>query len=87
MNYTDIDHISYQLPSDYKVEFLPKEVQINSEFGEYSMKAAVSGNKITYTRIQKMYSKQFPPARYQELVNFYKSIYKADKQKAVLTKI
>ena len=87
MNYTDIDNISYQLPADYKVEFLPKDIQIISEFGEYSMKAAVSGNKITYTRIQKMYSKQYPPARYQDLVNFYKSIYKADKQKAVLARI
>jgi hypothetical protein len=34
-----------------------------------------------------MFSKQYPASRFQELVDFYKSIYKADKQKAVLTKI
>ena len=87
MNYTDTDHISYQLPANYKVEFIPKDILISSNFGEYSIKTSVSGNKITYIRTQKMFSKQYPASRFQELVDFYKSIYKADKQKAVLTKI
>lgn len=87
MNYTDTDQINYQIPADYKVEFIPKDIQISSDFGEYTIKTSVSGNKITYIRTQKMYSKQYPASRFHELVNFYKSIYKADKQKAVLTKI
>lgn len=87
MNYTDTDQISYLVPADYKVEFIPKDIKISSEFGEYSVKTSVSGNKITYTRSQKMYSKRYPPSRFQELVDFYKTIYKADKQKAVLSKI
>ncbi len=87
MNYTDIDQIRYTLPADYKVEFLPKDIQISSDFGEYSVKTSISGNTLTYIRTQKMYSKQYPPNRFKELVDFYKSIYKADKQKAVLSKI
>ena len=87
MNYTDIDRISYELPKDYKVEFLPKDVQLTSDFGELSIKATVSDNKINYVRTQKMYSKRYPAERFKELVDFYKAIYKADKQKAVLSKI
>ena len=87
MNYSDVDQIHYELPKDYKVEFLPKDIQLSSDFGEFSIKATVTGNTITYVRSQKMYSKRYPAARFQELVDFYKAIYKADKQKAVLSKI
>ncbi|NEU09473.1 DUF3857 domain-containing protein [Flavihumibacter sp. R14] len=87
MSYSDTDRINYELPKDYKVEFLPKDVQISSDFGEFSVKTTVEGNKITYIRTQKMYSKRYPPSRFKDLVEFYKSIYKADKQKAVLSKI
>lgn len=87
MNYSDTDLISYVIPEGYKVEFIPKDLQLKSEFGEYSVRTSVSGNKITYTRSQKMYSKRYPPERFKELVDFYKAIYKTDKQKAILSKI
>ncbi len=87
MNYTDLDVISYVIPEGYKVEFIPKDLHLNSEFGEYSVKTSVAGNTITYTRSQKMYSKRYPPNKFNELVDFYKAIYKTDKQKAVLSKI
>ena len=87
MNYTDIDQIDYELPKDYKVEFLPKDVLLKSDFGEFSIKATITGNTITYVRTQKMFSKRYPAVRFSELVEFYKAIYKADKQKAVLSKI
>ena len=87
MNYTDVDQIRYELPKDYKVEFLPKDIQLSSDFGEFTVKTTVTGSTITYVRTQKMYSNRYPAPRFKELVEFYKAIYKADKQKAVLTKI
>ena len=87
MNYTDVDQIRYELPKDYKVEFLPKDIQLSSDFGEFTVKTTVTGSTITYVRTQKMYSNRYPAPRFKELVEFYKAIYKADKQKAILTKI
>jgi transglutaminase-like putative cysteine protease len=84
--YQDDDEISYTLPKGYTVEFLPKDITINSEFGSYTAKFATKDNTITYTRTQLMTAKKFPPEKYNEFVDFYKKIYQADKQKAVLAK-
>lgn len=85
-SYEDLDEISFALPKSYKVEFIPKDISISSEFGTYTAKFVTKDNTITYTRTQTMASKKFPPEKYNELVDFYKKIYQADKQKAVLAK-
>lgn len=85
-SYEDQDEISFVLPKAYSVEFLPKDINISSEFGTYTAKFVAKDNTITYTRSQSMVAKKFPPEKYNELVEFYKKIYQADKQKAVLAK-
>jgi transglutaminase-like putative cysteine protease len=86
-SYNDQDEISFILPKGYAVEFMPKDIDINSEFGTYTAKFSMKDNIITYTRTQTMDSKNYPPEKYNEYVDFYKKIYQADKLKAVLTKI
>lgn len=85
-SYEDLDEIDFVLPKAYKVEFIPKDISITSEFGTYTAKFVTKDNTISYTRIQTMNAKKFPPEKYNELVDFYKKIYQADKQKAVLAK-
>ncbi len=85
-SYQDEDEISYTLPKGYNVEFLPKDITISSEFGSYTAKFVTKDNTIVYTRMQMMTAKKFPPEKYNEYVDFYKKIYQADKQKAVLAK-
>jgi transglutaminase-like putative cysteine protease/ribosomal protein S18 len=85
-SYQDEDEISYALPKGYKVEFLPKDIEILSEFGTYTAKFVTKENTITYLRTQVMNAKKFPPEKYNEYVDFYKKIYQADKQKAILAK-
>ncbi|WP_343531913.1 DUF3857 domain-containing protein [Pedobacter sp.] len=85
-DYNDEDEITYTLPAGVKVEFLPKDVKLTSEFGEYSASFTTSGNTITYKRTQTMNSKKYPASKYNEYVDFYKKIYQADKSKAVLSK-
>lgn len=41
---------------------------------------------ITYFRSYEHYSGRFPPRAYNELVQFYESVYKADRNKVVLVK-
>ncbi|RBQ09138.1 DUF3857 domain-containing protein [Pedobacter miscanthi] len=84
--YNDDDEISYILPKGYNVEFLPKDITITSEFGSYTAKFSVKDNTIVYNRTQTMNNKKYAPEKYGEYVDFYKKIYQADKQKAVLAK-
>ncbi|MFD2585082.1 DUF3857 domain-containing protein [Pedobacter vanadiisoli] len=84
--YNDDDEISYVLPKGYNVEFLPKDISITSEFGSYTAKFSVKDNTIVYNRTQTMNNKKYAPEKYGEYVDFYKKIYQADKQKAVLAK-
>ncbi|WP_199117409.1 DUF3857 domain-containing protein [Pedobacter sp. ASV28] len=86
-DYSDEDEIVYTLPKGFSIEFLPKDVKLSSEFGEYSASFSMTENTITYKRTQVMSSKVFPAAKYNEYVDFYKKIYQTDKLKAVLTKI
>ncbi len=85
-SYTDKDVITYTIPKGYAIEFLPKEQVIKSEFGEYAYQVTAKDDTITYTRTQTMQRKAYPASKYNELVDFYNAIYKADKQKAVLVK-
>ncbi len=85
-DYADNDEIVYTFPKGIKIEFLPNDVKINSEFGEYSATFAMTEQTITYKRTQVMTSNKFPAAKYNDYVEFYKKIYQADKVKAVLAK-
>ncbi|MEJ7558933.1 MAG: DUF3857 domain-containing protein [Pedobacter sp.] len=85
-SYNDEDEIVYTIPKGFKVEFLPKDVSIESEFGKYTAKAIASGNTITYTRTKMITNKKYPPEKYNEYVVFSKKIYQADKSKGILIK-
>jgi len=85
--FKDTDEITYTLPEGYKVEFVPKDELFESEFGKYTSNVVVKDNRIIYTRTQQINSEKYPAEKYNSLVDFYKKIYMADKQKAVLAKI
>ena len=64
-------------------EFLPESFKFNSHFGEYESSFSVSQGKVLYTRKLKMVKGEFPPETYNELIDFYKAINKADHVKIV----
>jgi len=86
-SYNDEDQITYSIPKGYKVEFIPKDITIESEFGKYTAKVISKDNTLVYTRTKTMVNKQYPPEKYNDFVAFYKKIYQADKQKGILAKI
>lgn len=85
--FNDEDEITYTIPKGYKVEFVPKDIVIESEFGTYTAKVTAKDNTLIYTRTKTMVNKQYPPEKYNDFVTFYKKIYQADKQKSILAKI
>lgn len=83
MPYIDQDIIHYNLPPEIYPEFIPEAIILKSRFGEYESSFKVDQGTLIYTRKLKMNKGEFPPDSYNELINFYKSINKADLVKMV----
>ncbi len=81
--YTDIDTIRYHLPEEIYPEFLPEPIRISSIFGEYEATFSVDQGSLVYTRRVIMNKGEFPPERYKDLIDFYRSVSKADNVKLV----
>ncbi|MGA6120850.1 DUF3857 domain-containing protein [Sphingobacterium anhuiense] len=84
--YEDKDEIVFELPQGYQIDFIPKDILIESDFGIYTATFEKKDGLLIYSRTQKMNDKIYPPEKYSEYVDFYKKIVQADKQKAVITK-
>jgi hypothetical protein len=84
--FTDIDSVEIELPSDYEIESKPQDVSISGKFGKYSCSVKLKENKLIYYRSMEQYSGRFPASDYTSLVSFYETIYKADRNKVVLVK-
>jgi len=85
-SYKDIDTVIINLPAGYMQESIPKDVEINSTFGTYKCSVKLLENKLIYYRTMESYGGRFPVNDYEELVNFYNAVYKADRNKVVLVK-
>ncbi len=81
--YTDLDTIKYHLPEEIYPEYLPEPVKLSTRFGEYEASFKIDQGSLIYIRRVKMLKGEFPPESYQELIDFYKSIGKADNIKMV----
>ena len=81
--YTDMDTIRYHLQEGIYPEFLPDDVRINTRFGEYEAHFTLDQDNLVYIRKVTMHKGEFPPESYGELIEFYRSINKADNTKMV----
>ncbi|MFZ6012834.1 MAG: DUF3857 domain-containing transglutaminase family protein [Bacteroidota bacterium] len=81
--YIDLDTIRYHLPEEIYPEFLPEPTKISSRFGEYESSFKIDQGRLLYIRRVKMNKGEFPPESYNELIEFYRNINKADNNKLV----
>lgn len=84
--YKDVDTVEINLPAGYTTESMPQDVSVSSKFGKYNCSVKLLGNHLFYYRNIEHYSGRFPAKDYAELVKFYETIYKADRNKVVLVK-
>jgi Domain of Unknown Function with PDB structure (DUF3857) len=84
--YKDVDSVEINLPAGYTPESMPQDVSVSSKFGKYNCSVKFSGNKLFYYRNIERYSGRFPAGDYAELVKFYETICKTDRNKVVLVK-
>lgn len=82
-NYLDYDTIKFTVPENLYPEFMPEPVKINSKFGEYSASFQFDAGKVTYIRRMKMWKGRYPKETYNDLIEFYKNVSKADNIKLV----
>ena len=81
--YIDIDTIQYHLPEGIYPEYLPAPVKITSRFGEYEINYIFNEGNLIYFRKLKMNKGEYPSESYNELLDFYRGLNKADNAKVV----
>lgn len=81
--YVDSDSVVYSIPESIYPEFVPNAIKHETRFGTYEATFALDQGKLVYTR--RLVTKQgvFPPESYQEYIDFYRNVSKADNVKIV----
>ncbi len=75
-----------EIPAGYSIEAMPKDVAIQSKFGNYSSSVKYKDNKLFYYRSIEQNSGRFPAKDFNDLAEYYSAIYKADRSRVVLVK-
>ncbi|MBI5372993.1 MAG: DUF3857 domain-containing protein [Sphingobacteriales bacterium] len=84
--YKDVDTVEITIPAGYTAESVPADVSLSTKFGKYQSRVKFEGSTITYYRSIEHFSGTFPAKDYADLVKFYDTMYKADRNKLVLVK-
>ncbi len=84
--YKDVDSSEIILPEGFIAETIPRDVLVSSLFGKYECSVRLSANRLVYYREIEYYGGRYPGKEYPELVNFFETIYKADRNKVVLVR-
>lgn len=85
--FKDVDEVEILLPSEYKIESLPKGQLIETGFGSYTTEISViDDSKINYKRTFIVKDGQFPKEDYEAFRSFYKDVSQLDNAKIALIK-
>lgn len=82
----DSDTIKFNIPQNYKPDFLPEDQKFSSIFGEYLSSVWYADNTITYTRKLMINKGSYSRDKYDEFADFFISICRSDNCKAILVK-
>jgi hypothetical protein len=83
---TTYDSITYNLPLGFKIDYLPSNVKIESEFGKFSYQLETGNDKIIYTRFLEMKKGKIPQEKFPEFRSFINSVAKKDRELIILVK-
>ncbi len=86
IDYKDVDSVEITVPEGYTAELIPQDVSVTTKFGKYNCSVKLSGNKLFYYRSIERYAGRYPAKEYNELVKFYETTNKADRNRVVLVK-
>ncbi len=84
--YLDIDTLNITIPAEYKNEYLPDNLSIETKFGKYNASFKADGDKLIYIRRKEFFSGSYPSSDYADFSKFHKDIAKADRTNMMLIK-
>jgi hypothetical protein len=84
--YRDVDTIHLSIPQGYQIEATPKDVLLNTRFGNYSITYKIIENNIDVLRVSEGNEGVFPASDYTALAKYFEDMYKADHAKFVFIK-
>lgn len=82
--FTEIDTLSFVLPSGYVVDDLPEEVSLETGFGSYRSRCDIQDNRLIYTRHLAIRHREIPRESYAEWKAFFDTVVRSDKAMVVL---
>jgi hypothetical protein len=82
--FTEIDHVSLELPEGYAAETLATPQTTATRFARYSSGASTVGNHVNLERVLRFAGVFFPPDRYDELRGFFDKVQSGDDLQTVL---
>jgi len=80
------DSVRIEIPSGYKIEYLPEGKQFISGFGSYQSSITTSSNYIYFTRRLSFNKAVYPREAYPEFYGFISDLATADKEMLILKK-
>lgn len=86
-SFEDEYEVSFILPQQYKVEELPENVVLNSEFGTYKLSFVKNAESLKVTRSIRINKGIYPKEKYNDYINFRKKTINIDNSKVLISKI
>lgn len=86
-SFEDDYEINFTLPQNYKVDEIPENVVLNSEFGTYKLSFVKNGDGLKVNRSIRINKGLYPKEKYNDYVNFRKKTINIDNSKILISKI
>lgn len=86
-SFEDEYEINFAIPKNFKIDEIPENIVLNSEFGTYKLSFVKNGEELKVSRTIKINKGLFPKEKYNDYVNFRKKTINMDNSKILITKI
>jgi transglutaminase-like putative cysteine protease len=84
--FLDMDTVTVMIPTNFKVEYAPSPLKIETKYGSYEISTAIKDDKVLYFRKMLMPKGLYAANQYAEVSDFFKKVAKADKSQIVLVR-
>lgn len=86
-SFEDEYEINYTVPRNYKLDEIPENVTVNSEFGTYKLNFVKNGDELKVNRTIRINKGLYPKEKYNDYINFRKKTLNLDNSKILISKI
>lgn len=86
-SFEDEYEINFAIPANYKMDEIPNNVILNSEFGSYKLSFVKNGEELKVNRTIHVNKGIYPKEKYNDYINFRKKTMNMDNSKILITKI